>query len=104
MSHLLKNLVERADKDEDGEVTIEEILTFGDFEFIESSFKVVPYLVRPGTSMFYLVECRRGRGRGCGREEREAVVAMWFNALQVPIASARKFLGPLMNLFFNFRD
>ena len=94
MSHLLKNLVERADKDEDGEVTIEEILTFGDFEFIESSFKVVPYLVRPGTSMFYLVECRRGRGRGCGREEREAVVAMWFNALQVPIASARKFLGP----------
>ena len=93
VSHLVKNLVERADKDEDGEVTIEEILTFGDFEFIESTFKAVPFLVSPGTSMFYLV---RGCGwvRGCGREEREAVVAMWFNALQVPIASARKFLGP----------
>ena len=55
MSHLLKNLVERADKDEDGEVTIEEILTFGDFEFIESTFNVVPYLVSPGSSLTYLV-------------------------------------------------
>ena len=55
VSHLLKNLVERADKDEDGEVTIEEILTFADFEFIESTIQVVPFLVSPGTSMFYLV-------------------------------------------------
>ena len=55
MSHLLKNLVERADKDEDGEVTIEEILTFGDFEFIESTFKAVPYLVNPDSSLTYLV-------------------------------------------------
>merc|ERR1712037_538035 len=79
-SHLLKNLVERADKDEDGEVTIEEILTFGDFEFIESTIQVVPFLVSPGTSMFYLV--RSGCRRSCGPEEREAVVAMWFTALQ----------------------
>ena len=28
VSYLLKNLVERADQDQDGEVTIEEILTF----------------------------------------------------------------------------
>ena len=55
MSHLLKNLVERADKDEDGKVTIEEILTFGDFEFIESTFNVVPYLVNPDSSLTYLV-------------------------------------------------
>ena len=55
VSHLLKNLVERADKDEDGEVTIEEILTFGDFEFIESTFNVVPYLVNPDSSLTYLV-------------------------------------------------
>ena len=55
VSHLLKNLVERADKDEDGEVTIEEILTFGDFEFIESTFKAVPYLVNPDSSLTYLV-------------------------------------------------
>ena len=55
MSHLLKNLVKRADKDKDGEVTIEEILTFGDFEFIESTFNVVPYLVNPDSSLTYLV-------------------------------------------------
>ena len=56
MSHLLKNLVERADKDEDGEVTIEEIFTFGDFEFIESTIQAVPYLVSPALpGMSYLV-------------------------------------------------
>ena len=55
MSHLLKNLVERADKEEDGEVTIEEILTFADFEFIEKSFLVVPQLGFPAGSMNYLV-------------------------------------------------
>jgi len=83
VSHLLKNLVKRADKDKDGEVTIEEILTFGDFEFIESTFKAVPYLVNPDSSLTYLVSagCRRYR-RGCSLEEREAIVAMWFTALQ----------------------
>ena len=54
MSHLLKNLVKRADKDKDGEVTIEEILTFADFEFIEKSFLAVPQLGYPG-SIGYLV-------------------------------------------------
>merc|ERR1711934_1066669 len=83
VSHLLKNLVERADKDEDGEVTIEEILTFGDFEFIESTIQAVPFLVSPDSSLTYLVSagCRRYR-RGCSLEEREAIVAMWFTALQ----------------------
>merc|ERR1711934_958959 len=79
VSHLLKNLVERADKEEDGEVTIEEILTFADFEFIEKSFLAVPQLGYPG-SLGYLMSA--GCSRGCGREEREAVVAMWFTALQ----------------------
>ena len=55
MSHLLKNLVERADKDEDGEVTIEEILTFADIQFIESTFHAVAQLVIPGGSIGYLV-------------------------------------------------
>merc|ERR1712037_956558 len=84
VSHLLKNLVERADKDEDGEVTIEEILTFGDFEFIESTIQAVPYLVSPALpGISYLVtpvtvsDC----SRDC-REAGEALVAMWFTALQ----------------------
>ena len=55
MSHLVKNLVERADKDDDGEVTIEEILTFADFQFIESAFHAVPELVILGGSISYLV-------------------------------------------------
>merc|ERR1712037_46026 len=80
VSHLLKNLVERADKDEDGEVTIEEILTFGDFEFIESTIQAVPYLVRPALpGISYLVTPRCSRD--C-REAGEALVAMWFTALQ----------------------
>ena len=112
VSHLLKNLVERADKDENGEVTIEEILTFPDFEFIEKSFLVVLELSYPHSSLGYLVcfffstadqilKEKVGTGvqvspscrRGCGREEREALVAMWFTALQVPIASATKDLN-----------
>ena len=55
VSHLVKNLVDRADKDEDGEVTIEEILTFNDFEFIESAFPAVLELGDPGNSLHYLV-------------------------------------------------
>ena len=55
VSHLVKNLVERANKDEDGEVTIEEILTFADFEFIESAFNAVLELADPGPSVSYLV-------------------------------------------------
>ena len=55
VSYLLKNLVERADKDGDGEVTIEEILNFTDFEFIESAFHAVLELADPDTSLGYLV-------------------------------------------------
>jgi len=80
VSYLLKNLVERADKDGDGEVTIEEILNFSDFEFIESAFHAVLELAEPGNSLGYLMS--PGCGGGCGREEREALVAMWFTALQ----------------------
>ena len=55
VSHLVKNLVERANKDEDGEVTIEEIVTFNDFEFIENAFPAVLELGEPGSSVGYLV-------------------------------------------------
>ena len=55
VSYLLKNLVERADRDQDGEVTIEEILTFDDFEFIESAFPAVLELGNNGGSLNYLV-------------------------------------------------
>ena len=56
VSYLLKNLVERADRDKDEEVTIEEILAFDDFEFIESVFPVLPELASPPRGILdYLV-------------------------------------------------
>ena len=54
-SHLVKNLVERADKDKDDKVTIEEILAFDDFEFLETVWDAVLELGDPGNSFWYLV-------------------------------------------------
>ena len=54
-SHLVKNLVKRADKDKDNKVTIEEILAFDDFEFLETVHPAVLELGDPGNSFWYLV-------------------------------------------------
>ena len=54
-SHLLKNLVERADKNKDNKVTIEEILAFDDFEFLETVYPAVSELGGPGIRLGYLV-------------------------------------------------
>ena len=56
ISHLVKNLVERADKDKDGKVTIEEILAFDDFEFVELAYNVFAELGNPGERLSYLVK------------------------------------------------
>ena len=57
-SELVKNLAERADKDQNKEVSIEEILTFDDFEFIESALPVVLELGIPYNSVDYLVRLK----------------------------------------------
>ena len=54
-SHLVKNLVERADKNKDNKVTIEEILAFDDFEFLETVYPAVSELGSPGIRLGYLV-------------------------------------------------
>ena len=54
----MKNIVERADKDKNKEVSIEEILTFDDFEFIESALPVVLMMINPGGSLYYLVKLK----------------------------------------------
>ena len=54
----MKNIVERADKDKNKEVSIEEILTFDDFEFIESALPVVLELGIPLQSAHYLVRLK----------------------------------------------
>ena len=58
ISHLVKNVVERADKDKNKEVSIEEILTFDDFEFIQSALPVVMELGIPLQSAHYLVRLK----------------------------------------------
>ena len=55
VSHLVKNLVERADKNKDNKVTLEEILAFDDFEFLETAYPAVLELGDPGNSFWYLV-------------------------------------------------
>ena len=54
-SHLVKNLVERADKNKDDKVTIEEILAFDDFEFLDTEYLAVSELFFPWISIKYLV-------------------------------------------------
>ena len=55
VSHLVKAHVERADKDKDNMVTIEEILAFDDFEFLETVYPAVSELGSPGIKLGYLV-------------------------------------------------
>ena len=55
MSHLVENLVERADKDKDGKIQIDEILAFDDFEFVELAHNVFVELGNPGGRLSYLV-------------------------------------------------
>ena len=65
ISHLVKNLVERADKDKDGKVTIEEILAFDDFEFVELAYNVFAELGNPGERLSYLVKKDRKYSGHC---------------------------------------
>jgi len=80
ISHLMKNLVERADKDKDDKVEIEEILAFDDFEFVKLAYNVFAELGNPGERLSYLTGGRCWGG--CGREESDALVATWLTALQ----------------------
>ena len=51
----MKAHVERADKDKDNKVTIEEILAFDDFEFLDTEYLAVSELAYPLISIKYLV-------------------------------------------------
>ena len=55
VSHLVKAHVERADKDKDNMVTIDEILAFDDFEFLDTEYLAVSELFFPWISIKYLV-------------------------------------------------
>ena len=51
----MKAHVERADKDKDDKVTIEEILAFDDFEFLDTEYIAVSELFYALLSIKYLV-------------------------------------------------
>ena len=55
VSHLVKAHVERADKDKDNKVTVEEILEFDDFEFLDTEYMAVSELFYTLLSIDYLV-------------------------------------------------
>jgi len=75
---MMEQFVKRADKDKDGRATLEEILNFDDFDFIESSIPMMSQLGSPGGAMNYLAHLGPWSR---GREEYQ-VVAVWLNALQ----------------------
>ena len=55
VSHLVKAHVERADKDKDNKVTVEEILAFDDFEFLDTEYIAASELFYALLSIKYLV-------------------------------------------------
>jgi len=77
---LIEQFEEKADKDQDGRVTVEEIIGFEDFDFVEDSFPMITALGYPGGAFSYLIS---GGYDGPGRREREReVVAAWLTTLQ----------------------
>merc|ERR1712002_1228260 len=77
---IIEQFEEKADKDQDGRVTVEEIIGFEDFDFVEDSFPMITALGYPGGAFSYLIS---GGYDGPGRRERERdVVAAWLTTLQ----------------------
>jgi len=80
-SSIVNTFIHRADANGDSKVTIEEVLAFNDFDFIEDVVPTVLNLGYPHGSFVHLVGNSRGFRRRT-REEREELWAMWFRALQ----------------------
>merc|ERR1711962_1268981 len=55
---LIEQFEEKADKDQDGRVTVEEIIGFEDFDFVEDSFPMITVLGYPGGAFSYLISGR----------------------------------------------
>ena len=108
-SSIVNTFINRADDNKDSKVTIEEVITFNDFDFIEDVLQTVVDLGDPRGSLSHLIGGGPSSYRwevfsGCmwmflenhlvyiwhnyyfrrrTREEDEELVAMWFRALQV---------------------
>merc|ERR1712080_248106 len=78
-SFLMEQIEEKADKDQDGKVTVEEIIGFEDFDFVEDIFPMLVTLGYPSGAIYYL----SGEGDRPHRYERERdIVAAWLTTLQ----------------------
>merc|ERR1719228_1433411 len=77
----MEQLVEKADKDNDGRVTVEEVIGFEDFDFIEDSFPMLTQLGYPSGAIGYLISGPEHYGPG-RREREQELVARWLTALQ----------------------
>merc|ERR1711990_225669 len=81
-SSIVNTFIHRADANGDSKVTVEEVLAFNDFDFIEDD--VVPTVATlgyPHGSFLHLVGADYGPRRRT-REEDEELTAMWFRSLQ----------------------
>jgi len=79
-SSIVNTFINRANVNKDSKVTVEEVLTFNNFDFIEDVVATVVDLGVPSGSFSHLIGGRSYRRRT--REEDEELVAMWFRALQ----------------------
>jgi len=77
-SSIVNTFIHRADANGDSKVTIEEVLAFNDFDFIEDVVPTVLNLGYPQGSVLHLNYGRRRRTR----EEDEELTAIWLRALQ----------------------
>lgn len=84
---LVQQFTEKADVDRDSRVTMEEVLAFDSFTFIEESIPVVVGLGSPSGALGYLINARRSY-RPWSREGYEEFVAMWLTSLQVLYCTA----------------
>merc|ERR1711990_903941 len=80
-SSIVNTFIHRADANGDSKVTVEEVLAFNDFDFIEDAVATVLDLGYPQGSLSHLLGVRFRRST-TGREDAEELVAMWFRALQ----------------------
>merc|ERR1712121_626939 len=78
---IIEQFEEKADKDQDGRVTVEEIIGFEDFDFVEDSFPMITALGYPDGAFYYLISGGYD-GRPGRREREEERVAVWLRALQ----------------------
>merc|ERR1711890_170484 len=76
-SSLIKQFTAAADVDGDGTTTVQEVIDFNDFNFIEWNMLVVTSMVQPSRAWDYLISPRR-YGPRSGQE----IIAMWLTSLQ----------------------